>query len=119
MSKFKFKVTDNTTIDDVECELEKLKNLDVQEMPLNHILKITDFLSVEKLRGRAGGTGSSVRFRHSYLEHYKHYHQGYFKIDLIHTGKAERIIGKRDFVRYLLPPLLEIIKIKREKGEMK
>ena len=119
MTKFKFKVTTATTIEDAENELLHLKGLNIHEIQLNHILKITRFLGVEEPSGRKSGGGSSVRFFHKYLVNYQHYYEGYFSIHLKHTGKSERIISKRDFVIYFLPPLLGIIKIKREKGELK
>ena len=106
MTKFKFTVTFKTTIDDAENELLHLKELNVPEIPFNHILKIVEFLGVEKPSGRKSGVGSSVRFYHRYLVDYRYYTQGYFLIHLKHTGKSERIISKRDFVKYLLPPLL-------------
>ncbi len=98
--------------------LYEIKNLPDNEVLLNDILKITDLLGVEQPSGRKGGTGSTVRFQHYLLEGYKHWYQGYFKIDLIHGGKSQRKIQKSNYVKYLMPPLLEIIKKKREEGEI-
>lgn len=119
MAKFKFRSNENTTIDDAEKALYNLKKLSGNEIPLNEVLKILRFLGVEELKGRKSGTGSVVRFRHHLLVGYQHFYQGYFKVDLIHGGKSMKKIRKKNFVNYLFPTTLEIIRRIREEGETK
>lgn len=42
--KFKFKITDDTTIEDAEKELENLYSAPVVDLPFNHVVKIAEFL---------------------------------------------------------------------------
>ena len=119
MARLRIRLENEATIDDVEEALYQIIQWPVNEIPLNEILKIMDFLGVEQPVGRKGGTGSVVRFRHCLLEGHPNFTQGYFKIHIIHGGKLQRKIRKRDYVTYLIPPLLEIIKRKREESESK
>ena len=41
---FKFKVNSNTTLEDVEKELKRLYNLNVVEIPFNHVVRIAEFI---------------------------------------------------------------------------
>lgn len=45
--KFKFKITEDTTIEDAEKELENLYNAPTVELPFSHIIKIAEFLGAE------------------------------------------------------------------------
>ncbi len=119
MAKFKFRIDENTTIDDAEEALYKLKKLSGNEIPLNDVLKILRFLGVEEPKGRKSGTGSVVRFRHHLLEDHPYYYQGYFTIHTMHGSKSKKKIRKNNFVKYILPPALEIIRKIREKDESK
>lgn len=42
--KFKFKITNDTTIEDAEKELENLYSAPVVDLPFNHVVKIAEFL---------------------------------------------------------------------------
>lgn len=45
--KFKFKITDDTTIEDAEKELENLYSAPVVDLPFNHVVKIAEFLGAK------------------------------------------------------------------------
>ena len=107
MAKFKFK---GTTTEDVEEELERLCTMDVNEIPLNHIIKVVSVIEVEHVTGQ--NTGSMVRFRHPDVDTFEHY----FGIHKIHKGKSEELVLKRNFKQYMMPHLLRIIAIRKKKG---
>jgi len=116
MVKFKFKPSENTSLDDIEKELKYLAGLNVPEIPFKHICRIAEYLGTEMLPSKGG---SARRFRHQLLTDYSFYHDGIFKIDLIHGGKSDPKVRTRDFKRYLLVPLREIIKRLKEEGKKK
>jgi len=102
--KFKIKINETTDFEYIKKELNKVKNSNVKEIPLNYIRRITMFLGIEEIQG----TGSSIRFYHKSLESDR-YFNGYFQIHKIHKGGNKEEIRKSDFVRYLYPVLLKII----------
>jgi len=112
MAKFKFK---GTTIDDVDAELERLKEINTTEIPLNHILKLTTILHVEYLPSE--GRGSQIRFRHSALENLPQYTHGYFSVHRSHKGGDQVAISKVFFKQYLYRPLKEIIRILKQENQ--
>ncbi|MDP4239741.1 MAG: hypothetical protein Q8904_09780 [Bacteroidota bacterium] len=107
--KFKFKITDETTVEDALNELENLCNAPVNELPFNHIVKIAEFLGAELQR--PSPPGSMERFRHPSVKTFG----GYFGVHIIHKGKNESLIQKVNFKKYLYPFLVEIIKDQKEK----
>lgn len=108
--KFKFKTNEKTTLDDVREELDALKSANVNEIPLNHLLKIIGFLGAVQVPS----TGSSVRFEHPLLKHHPYYH-GYFSVHKIHKGGDKDQIKKNDFKAYLYQALITIIDLKDKK----
>jgi hypothetical protein len=106
--KFKFKINEYTTLDDVQAELDALRSANVKEIPLNHLRRIIDFLGAI----RVPATGSSVRFSHPILKKYPQY-QGYFAVHKIHKGGDQEEIRKNDYKKYLYPALITIIEEKK------
>jgi hypothetical protein len=102
--KFKLKINNETTIDDIRAELENLKLANVNEIPLNHLLKITEFLGAKRIPA----TGSSIRFQHSILKDCPPY-KGFFQVHKIHKGGNMDLIRKNDFKAYMYPVLVLII----------
>lgn len=117
MAKFKFRITEDTCLEDVERALKELATLPSNEILLNDLSKIFDFLGVEQPSGRKGGTGSIIRFRHALLENDPRYHEGKFSVHVIHGGKDQKKIRKVNYIRYTMPTLKEIIRRKKEEGE--
>ncbi len=109
--KFKFKKNDETSIDDALEELEKIKKSNINELPMNHLIKIMEFIGVEELKG-AGGSG--LRFRHECLLDEPFYTDGIFQIHKIHKG-GEIEIRMHDYKKFLYPTLIKIISIKKQK----
>jgi hypothetical protein len=108
--KFKLKINETTTLDDIRNELETLKSANVNEIPLNHLLKIIEFLGAIQVPS----TGSIVRFEHHILK--KHpYYRGYFSIHKTHKGGDMDLIKRIDFKAYLYPALLAIIELTAKK----
>jgi len=107
--KFKIKIDENTSLEDIKNELEKLKKINVTEIPLNHIRKITVFLGCEEIQG----TGSSIRFFNEILL-INPYYKGYFQVHKIHKGGNKELIRKSDYVKYLYPVLTIIIDLLNE-----
>jgi len=108
--KFKIKINENTTLDDIRKELETLKSAIVTEIPLNHLLKITNFLGAVQVTA----TGSSIRFTHPLIMQHPYYH-GYFQVHKIHKGGDKDEIRINDFKKYLFPALMTIIELKEKK----
>jgi hypothetical protein len=102
--KFKIKINEETSFNDIRFELENLRTADVTEIPLNHLRKITEFLGAVEVPA----AGSSVRFRHQALNDHPYYH-GYFQIHKIHKGGDQDLIRKNDFKMILFPALITII----------
>jgi hypothetical protein len=107
--KFKFKINENTTLDDVRKELEALKSANVSEIPLNHLCKIIEFLGAIQIIA----TGSSVRFSHEILKNHPYYH-GFFQIHKIHKGGDMDEIKMTDFKKILYHTLITIIELKEK-----
>ena len=115
MAKFKFKTSDNPTLDEVEETLDEIASIDSNEIPFNHLKKIAEYLGAvyEPHKG-----GSRRRFKHELLTKYHQYQHGYFGVDVIHSGKAEERARKRDVVKYYLPAVrLLIIELKQKDQE--
>lgn len=108
--KFKIKINENTTIEDIRTELENLKLANTNEIPLNHLLKITEFLGAKRIIA----TGSSVRFQHEILKSYPPY-KGFFQVHKIHKGGDIDLIRKNDFKTYMYPVLSLIIELLEKK----
>lgn len=100
--KFKFKITEDTTLGDVEKELAALCEVPVPELPLAHIEKlVVGYLNAERVKS----TGSMVRFRHPLVPTYGNY----FGVHAIHKGRDEVLILKKNYKQYLYPILVGII----------
>jgi hypothetical protein len=110
--KFKFKISESTTDDDIKQELDRLYKLNIKEIPLNYVLKLIDFLGVKKVPA----SGAALRFHHSALEDHKYFYEGFFSVHKIHKGGNEQLITIHDYRKYLYPPLIAIIEIKRQSG---
>jgi len=108
--KFKIKINENTTLDDIRNELETLKSANVTEIPLNHLLKIVNFLGAVQVTA----SGSSIRFTHPLLIQHPFYH-GYFQVHKIHKGGDKDEIRIIDCKKYLFPALITIIELKEKK----
>ena len=104
--KIKFKINENTTLKDIESHLEVLSRLNINELELNLLRKIIQFLGANEVTS----TGSSVRFYHPVLQSDPMYH-GYFQIHKIHKGGNQDLVRMVDFKRYLYPALVKIIKL--------
>lgn len=102
--KFKIKINDSTTLADIRNELEVLKSANINEVPVNHLLKIIEFLGAFQVPS----TGSSLRFAHHLLKQNPYYH-GYFSVHKIHKGGDNDQIRKTDFKVYLYPALITIL----------
>ena len=107
--KFKIKIDENTSLEDIKNELEKLKKANVSEIPLNYIRKITLFLGIEEIQGK----GSGIRFYSEVLLEHPYYN-GYFQVHKIHKGGNKELIRKSDYVKYVYPTLIIIIDLLRE-----
>lgn len=108
--KFKIKINSDTTLKDILHELDELKTANVNELPLNHLLKIIDFLGAVQVPT----TGSSLTFKHPLLNKHPYYH-GFFSVHKIHKGGDNDLIRRTDFKSYLLPALLTIIEFSDKK----
>lgn len=106
LMKFKFKITEDTTIEDAEKELEILYNSPVVELPFNHVVKIAEFLGAEL---QDSPRGSMERFKHPLAPT----PGSYFGVHVIHKGGNEILIMRANFKKYLYPILMEIIRIKK------
>jgi len=102
--KFKFKITEETTIDDVEKELNNLYDANVTEIPFNHIIKIAEYLGCEY---QDSPRGSQERFRHPSMKTFG----GYFGVHVTHT--KVKMVRKVNFKKYLYKPLIQILTEKR------
>ena len=105
--KFKFKITDDTTIEDAEKELENLYSAPVVDLPFNHVVKIAEFLGA-KLQDSP--RGSMERFYHRIAPT----PGKYFGVHVVHKGGNEVLIKRTNFKQYLYPVLIEIIRIKKK-----
>lgn len=113
-SVFKLKITEQTTIQDIENEIDKLyKNKQIKEIPLNYLVKIIEYLGAEQIQA----TGSSVRFRHELLVEHSAYYNGIFQIHKIHKGGNQDYVLHRNFKKYLYPALKQIIALKLNQNE--
>jgi len=102
--KFKFKINERTSLDDVRAELEMLRSANIREIPLNHLRRIIEFLGATS----TPSTGSSVRYYHPALKGYPNY-KGYISVHKIHKGGDKEEIRMTDYKVYLLPALLALI----------
>lgn len=108
--KFKFKIDDKTTLDDVRKELNSLKSANVIEIPLNHLRRIIEFLGATAVPA----TGSSVRFSHPILRNHPYYH-GFFQVHKLHGGGNDEKIRMTDYKKIVYPTLITIIDLKDKK----
>ncbi|NOX89315.1 MAG: type II toxin-antitoxin system HicA family toxin [Calditrichaeota bacterium] len=111
MTKLKIKNDDISNIDKIESLINDLKKLSLNEFDFNEIQKILIKLgcTIEYSKG------SIIRIRHEILVGKRQYTDGIFTIHRIHGGKNKIYIRKRDYVRYLFPPLELIVLYKKEK----
>jgi len=111
MTKLKIKNDDINSIDKIESLIYDIKKLSLNELDFNEIKKILIKLgcSIEYPKG------SIIRIRHEILVGKPHYTDGIFTIHKIHGGKNKIYIRKRDYVKYLLPPLEFIVIYEKEK----
>lgn len=105
--KNKFKITENTTLNDIKDQLDYIKTLSVKELELNSLRKIINYLGAEEVLG----VGSKICFRHEILLKHPFYH-GNFTVHKIHKGGSVELITMIDYKSYLYKALLEIIKLK-------
>jgi len=111
MTKLKIKNDDISDINKIESLLFKLKKLSMNEFDFNEIKKILIKLgcSIEYPKG------SIIRIRHEILIGKPHYTDGCFTVHKIHGSKNKTYIRKRDYVKYLYPPLEIIVSSIKEK----
>lgn len=102
MVKIKFKVNNDTSLDDIEKEVEYLCSVNVNEIPLNHIIKIAVALGCEYCGGNGG---SQVRFKHKEVDTFNNY----FGVHTIHKGKDEKLIMRVNYRKYVYPWFRAII----------
>lgn len=108
--KFKFKITEETTLDNALDELNNLCKANVNELPFNHIVKISAFLGAELQKSPPG---SQERFQHHLVSTFG----GYFGVHVVHKGKGEVLIMRANFKKYVYPHLVEIIEKKKAQKE--
>jgi hypothetical protein len=108
--KFKIKINENTTLEDIRKELDELRSANVNEIPFNHLRRIIEFLGAVQVTA----SGSSVRFEHPALIPHPYYH-GYFQIHKIHKGGDQDEVRKIDFKSILYPALITIIDLLENK----
>lgn len=108
LMKFKFKITENTTLDDAEKELRNLYNAPVVDIPFNHVVKIAGYLGAELQKSPSG---SMERFKHPLAPT----PGNYFGVHVVHKGGNEVLIKRVNFKQYLYPILMEIIKTMKTK----
>jgi hypothetical protein len=108
--KFKIRLDATTTLDDIRKELDDLKSANVNEIPLNHLRKIINFLGATEIPGK----GSSVRFYHKILERHPQFYGGHFQIHKIHKGGDQDFITRIDYRSILYRALVTIIEIKEK-----
>jgi hypothetical protein len=108
--KFKFKIDENTSLDDVQKELDSLKKASTPEIPLGPLRKIIEYLGGNEV----AATGSSVRFKHEALKGHPYFRAGIFQVHKIHKGGNLELIRKSDYKKYLYNPLIYIIATKKE-----
>lgn len=106
--KFKFKITEDTTIEDAEAELKNLYNAPVVDIPFNHVAKIVEFIGAELQKSPSG---SMERFKHPLAPT----PGNYFGVHVVHKGGSEVLIKRINFKQYLYPILVEIIRLKKIK----
>jgi hypothetical protein len=107
--KFKFKINETTSLQDIRDELDNLKSANVTEIPFNHLKKIILFLGSTE----ASSTGSGIRFHHKLLEQHPYYN-GYFQIHKVHKGGDQDLIKINDYRSFLYKALIAIIEIKEK-----
>lgn len=111
MAKLKIKNDDISSIEKIEGLIYDLKKLSLNEF---------DFNEIKKILLKLGCTiefpeGSKIRMRHQALIGKRQYTDGIFTIHKIHGGKGKIFIRKRDYVKYLIPPLEIIVLNEKEK----
>lgn len=109
---FKFKVNENTTLEEARKFLDTIQSANVKEIFLNDIRKLHKYLGVEELPLKGG---SVIRFRHELLVGNKNHLDGIFTIHIIHKGGDQQLLRMVDFKSYLYDPLKQIIELKSTK----
>lgn len=108
LMKFKFRIKEDTTLEDAENELKNLYNAPVVDIPFNHVAKIAEFIGAELQKSPSG---SMERFKHPLAST----HGNYFGVHVVHKGGDEVLIKRINFKQYLYPILMEIIRLKKIK----
>ena len=96
MTKFKFKINADTSLDDIEEEVEYLCTVNSNEIPFNHVIKIAVALGCEYCGGNGG---SQERFKHKEV----YTDNNYFGVHVIHKGKSEKLIMRVNYKKYIYP----------------
>lgn len=99
-------LVDNTFVKEIENEIEALKNSSSNELRLNDLTRIAESLGVKSIKSKGG---SQVRFQSELLLPYREFHEGIFGIHIIHGGKKNKHVRKRDFERYFYPVIMRIL----------
>ena len=107
--KFKIKLNETTSLQDLRDELDSLKSANIKEIPLNHLKKIISFLGATE----ATSTGSSVRYHHKLLDRNPYYH-GYFQIHKIHKVGDQDLLKLNDYWSFLYKAFIAVIEIKAQ-----
>lgn len=109
MAKFKFKISSGASKKEIAEYLLQLKNHSQNEIPFSHILKVAGVLGfIHQLKSKRG-KGSQERFYHPKLESNRYFH-GYVGVHVIHKGGSKILVKKRDFVKFLYPIFVEMLK---------
>jgi len=106
--KFKFKITDETQLEDALSALEDLGKANITEIPFNYICKILEFVGAELQKDTIG---SQKRFYHPDCCTFG----GYFGVHIKHGGKGEVSVLRINFKTYILKIAREIIRINIER----
>lgn len=105
--KFKLKIKEDTTLEEIEDELDVLYDAPVPDLPFKYIEKMAVFLGAERMKSPSG---SMERFKHPLAPT----PGNYFGVHVIHKGGDEMLIRRVDYKKYLYPILTEIIKLKKK-----
>jgi hypothetical protein len=118
MVKFKIKLKNNASPDNIKNVLDALEKLQSNEIPFNFIIKLAKALGAEyQNKGQSRGKGSMERFYHKDLANYHHYTNGYFSVHVVHKGKSQVLVHKKNFQKYILPHLRLLLELKKEESK--
>ena len=109
--KKKFKLSPETTLDEIINRIEDLKSYDKLEMPVSEFENIFKHLGAKK----EYATGSSIRFSHPELKANKDLN-GFCSVHMIH-GKKIELIEKVFYKRYVYRALYYLIQRQKDKQQ--